>query len=307
MTATAAWPLWTTTMQVTVVDPAELPAARALAQRTLAAVERACSHHREDAELALARPRQAEGVPVSPLLARLLEDALEAARRTDGLLDPALGDRLEEIGLVPAPAGTGGANAAGTRLVSARRATWSDVTLREGRLTAAPGIRFDLGATGKASAADLAVERLAEEPRVRHGVLVSFGGDLATWGEGPEGGWQIDVADGPDQPSQRIRLEDGAALATSSTLHRRVRHRDLEVHHILDPRTGEPAVPALRTATVAAGRCLEANTWSTAAIVLGADAAAHLDARGVTARLVDRDGEVTALGSWPAVQEVRHG
>ena len=56
------------------------------------------------------------------------------------------------------------------------------------------------------------------------------------------------------------------------------------------PRTGRPAVSPWRTVSVAAATCVDANTASTAAIVLGDDAPAWLAARGLPARLVDHDG-----------------
>ena len=45
---------------------------------------------------------------------------------------------------------------------------------------------------------------------------------------------------------------------------------------------------------------MEANAWSTAAVVWGADAVGALTDLGVAARLVDADGSVTYVGHWPA-------
>ena len=54
-----------------------------------------------------------------------------------------------------------------------------------------------------------------------------------------------------------------------------------------------------RTATVAASSCVEANTASTAAIVLGDGALDWLEARNLPARLVDEHGAVFHAGLWP--------
>jgi thiamine biosynthesis lipoprotein len=51
---------------------------------------------------------------------------------------------------------------------------------------------------------------------------------------------------------------------------------------------------------VAAPTCVEANTASTAAVVLGREAACWLAERGVTARLVDQRHRVVRVGGWPA-------
>jgi thiamine biosynthesis lipoprotein len=54
-----------------------------------------------------------------------------------------------------------------------------------------------------------------------------------------------------------------------------------------------------RSATVAAPTCAEANTASTASVVLGHDATRWLSERGYTARLVDQRHRVVRVGDWP--------
>ena len=128
---------------------------------------------------------------------------------------------------------------------------------------------------------------------------MSLGGDIATAGPAPDGGWQIRVQDGPDQPYAAVTLPGGAALATSSTHSRRWRSAGELVHHIIDPRTGRPAAPVWRTTSVAAFTCVRANTLSTAALVRGAAAVAWLRELGAPARLVAADGTVVTVGAWP--------
>jgi thiamine biosynthesis lipoprotein len=72
-----------------------------------------------------------------------------------------------------------------------------------------------------------------------------------------------------------------------------------ELHHILDPRTGRPANSPWATASVAAASCVDANTASTAAIVLGDAAPAWLADRQLPARLARVDGDVVVVGGWP--------
>ena len=72
------------------------------------------------------------------------------------------------------------------------------------------------------------------------------------------------------------------------------------MHHVVDPSTGQPAPEYWRTVSVAAALCADANIASTAAIVLGADAPAWLGQRGLPARLVGIDGDVTVVGDWPS-------
>lgn len=313
------WAVWSTTARVVVTDPELLDAARDLVVEDLDAVDRAASRFRPDSELA--RLAETPGVPqrVSPVLAQLVRAALVAAEQTGGDVDPTLGARLQAIGYDrdiealradPATAprittsdaavtltfGAGGVPRPGPR-PPLRRATWRDVVLVGSTLTVPPGVSLDLGATAKAWTADRAAQRVHE--RLGTGVLVSLGGDLATAGPAPHGGWQVLVADGDGEPSSSVALPGGAAIATSSTIRRTWTHDGREVHHILDPRTGLPARPVWRTVSVAAPTCVLANTLSTAAIVRGRDALTWFAGDGVTARFVAADGTVATTGSWP--------
>ena len=164
-------------------------------------------------------------------------------------------------------------------------------------------ITLDLGATAKAWAADRCARVVSGELGI--GVLVSLGGDIATAGPGPVGGWRVLVRDQPDDPAAVVSLPSGAALATSSTRSRQWRREGRELHHILDPATCLPVEPVWASVTVAAGTCVEANTWSTAAVVQGSGAPALLTRQGLAARLLGVDGTATHLGAWPAAAEVR--
>jgi hypothetical protein len=72
------------------------------------------------------------------------------------------------------------------------------------------------------------------------------------------------------------------------------------MHHIIDPLTNAPADTPLRTVSVAAENCTDANIAATAAIVRGEHALQWLRGLGLPARLVARGGEVSTVGSWPA-------
>jgi thiamine biosynthesis lipoprotein len=185
-----------------------------------------------------------------------------------------------------------GRPAAGWRTVSL------DAAHRLLRLGAGSGL--DLGATAKALAADRAATAIAAT--TGSPTLVALGGDVATAGPLPAGGWPVHVTDhhraGPDGPGERVAMR-GGGLATSSTSVRRWQRAGRTVHHIVDPVTGEPAAPVWRTASVAAASCVDANTASTAAIVRGADAPGWLESLGLPARLVASDGTVVRVGAWP--------
>jgi FAD:protein FMN transferase len=290
---TAQWPVWGTTARIVVTEPARLAEAADLVRDELAAVDAACSRFRPDSELTAAS-RANRPVEVSGLLADLVAAALEAARQTDGDVDPTVGAALCGLGYDRDFAAiTGRQVAPGVRIFPTP--DWRAVRLRDRELTIPSGVLLDLGATAKAVAADRAAALVAL--RFGTGVLVALGGDIATAGPAPDGGWRVLVQDRPGDPRCTVCLPAGAALATSSTAGRTWGRPGELLHHILDPRTGRPAPKVWRTVSVAAYSCLRANTLSTAAIVRGHDAPLLLD--GLPSRLVTSSLDVLRLGGWP--------
>lgn len=77
----------------------------------------------------------------------------------------------------------------------------------------------------------------------------------------------------------------GQALTTSSTQLRTWATAHGQAHHIIDPRTGAVAPVVWAHVSCVGATALEANTASTAALVLGEDAPAWLTRHGLSARL----------------------
>jgi thiamine biosynthesis lipoprotein len=226
----------------------------------------------------------------------MLDAALQAASLTDGDVDPTVGAAMIALGYDRDFAALD--NALPLAASVTVPATWSMITL-DGRVVTVPlGVVLDLGATAKAVAADRCAQRVYHA--TGSGVLINLGGDIATAGPAPEGGWQVLVHDDDDDSATSVGLPGGSALATSSTVRRRWRRGDDLVHHILDPGTGRSADPVWRTVSVAAQTCFAANTVSTAAIVRGWRALDWIGALGMSARLVDSDRMVHTVGGWPA-------
>ena len=306
----ARFAVWSCTADLLVTDPRALGAARTSLRSVLAAVGAACSRFDPDSELSRlnARPGRTP-VVVSELLAELLAAGLQAARQSGGSVDPTVGRAMCDLGYDRdladiAPAVVRRSPRPGRVAVAVPG--WRHVRLDRARRTVwlPAGVQLDLGAIGKAFAADRAAAVIAAECGV--GVLVSLGGDIAVVGA-PPGGWSVRVTDqrvGPDAhprgPGQDVAIHAGG-LATSSTVSRTWHDSDGRLlHHILDPLTGLPAAGCWRAVSVAAASCVEANTASTAAIVRGEPAAAWLARRRLPARLVHRDGRTVRVAGWPA-------
>jgi thiamine biosynthesis lipoprotein len=301
-TDTAQWSVWSTTARVVVTDPSAIAGARRITEQVCAEVDAACSRFRPDAEIHRIAAYAGDWVTVSPLLAELVLVSLDAARRTDGDVDPTVGEAMRRLGydrdFAAIGGGTGSAGSGAPRIVTTRVAGWRSVRFDGHHVKVPEGVSLDLGATAKAWAADRAAALVAAELGV--GVLVSLGGDIATNGVAAQRSWSVLVSDGPGEPEAHVTLPAGAALATSSTISRRWRRGGQSMHHVLDPRTSLPAPAQWRTVSVAAASCVEANLLSTASIVRGHRAVPWLASQGATARLVTAARDVVRVGSWPA-------
>jgi len=304
--ASVRWHALGSSVVLRVTDPARLELARAAVERELDAVDRACSRFRADSEISRANARAGRATPASPLMIEALEQALRAAELTGGDVDPTVGKALELAGYdrdwrLLDPPGRG--REAPLALTARARPAWPQISLDRvsSTIRLPPGVKLDLGATAKAWAADRAAAAAALASGC--GVLVSLGGDIATCGDAPAGGWTIRVTDDHRSdgaaPGQTVSIDSGG-LATSSTAVRRWSHGGRTMHHIIDPGTGAPVRESWRTVSVAAACCTDANIAATAAIVRGRAAAEWLNGLGMPARLVERDGRVSIVGGWPA-------
>jgi thiamine biosynthesis lipoprotein len=317
--ATTTFPALGSTAVVITTEPA-LPDACAAVARVTDEIDAACSRFRQDSELLALQRAGGRATQVSPTLLDALRVAVRAAVLTDGDVDPTLGAALVELGydrdfaagLDDDPDQTQRRNGSATlrehRAPSPPRLGavpgWQAIRIspETSTVTVPRGVGLDLGATAKALASDRAAAA-ASRAAGGAGVLVALGGDVATAGPSPDGGWRVRVTDdhraGVDAPGQWITLGDGG-LATSSTVVRRWHHRGEQVHHLLDPRSGRPASGEWRTVSVAAASCVDANIASTAAVVRGPRAPGWLDAIGLPSRLVSVSGEVLHVAGWPS-------
>lgn len=298
---TQAWRVFGTGARLVMPKGADLAAAREVVDRELAAIDLAASRFRDDSELSRLNRNGGRPLVVSDLFAELIGVALDAAIRTDGAVDPALGAVLETIGYDRTFSAVSAHGPALTLSVQ-RQAGWQMVEFdRPARTVRLPaGVHLDLGATAKAHASDraaAAAHRATGSP-----VLLSLGGDMAVAGPPPEGGWPIAVAEdsnaalGDHHP---VVVITQGGIATSSTTVRHWRRGEEVVHHLIDPLTGRPTSGPWRTVTVAAATCVEANVAATAAVVLGEAATAWLQDRRLPARLVDQSGAVSVVNGWP--------
>lgn len=291
------------TMARIVTCNGDVDAAVALMGERLEEIEQACSRFRPDSDLMRVNDQAGHAVPVDPVLVEAVGVALRAAELTEGRVDPTVGRAIRLLGYDRDFAALDPDGAA-VVVEAVRVPGWTCVVLDRTRSTVRvpAGVELDLGATAKALAADRVADEVASA--LGCGVLVSLGGDIAIAGPAPDGGWPVRVTDdhaaGTDAPGQTVSLASGG-LATSSTTVRRWRQGDEVRHHLLDPASGLPAEGPFRTVCVLAGTCVDANTASTASLVLGDDAPEWLDEQELPARLTRHDGTVVFVAGWPEI------
>jgi FAD:protein FMN transferase len=130
------------------------------------------------------------------------------------------------------------------------------------------GMRAHLGGIGKGYAVDRAAEILRS--RDIRDFMIQFGGDLYVGGRRGERPWRLGIRDprGPaDSIFAAIDLTD-SAFSTSGDYERFFLRNGRRYHHILDPKTGEPAHGS-RSVTIVAGNATLADALSTGVFVLG--------------------------------------
>ena len=239
--------------------------------------EQALSRFRASSELSQLNGRCQQWVSVSDLLWQVLVQALTWAENTNGLFDPTILAALESVGYwqsfdqlklsnpyeptTPKPFIRNGWQA--IQLDPLQQAVWLPA-----------GIYLDFGGIAKGYSAQQAVNLLAQFGPC----LVDAGGDL-TAGWAPQGypGWPVAIA-APWQKSDMVQENLAevwlaeATLATSGVDYRRWQYNGRQAHHLIDPRTGQPANSDIITATVLAKDAVIADVWATAVLILGSQA-----------------------------------
>jgi thiamine biosynthesis lipoprotein len=290
------------TFKVQGVSRVEASAAIEAAVTRVHALDDLMTTWRPEGELALVNAKLADraaaerGVPLSPELAAYLVDALHWARKTRGVFDPSVGSLVDAWGLqsggrVPTPDELETARAAsGFEHASVEPGPGGDLAPRLRSEVA--GIAFDLGAIGKGMALDAAAEVLRA-----HGIesaLIDFGGQVLALGPPLDApAWIVGITH-PEKRQQmvfEIPLARGS-VATSSNVERGLVVDGVSFGHILDPRTGRPAVTRA-SVSVLAPTATAADALASALIVGGIEE---------TAGIVAREG-----GSWVLLEPSEDG
>ena len=137
----------------------------------------------------------------------------------------------------------------------------------------APGVRVDLGGIAKGTTVDQAAELLRQNGF--DSFLVSAGGDMFLEGCPPQDrrGWNIVVDNPLDKKAAPVAtlLVANRAIATSSQIGRSWYLGRERQHHLIDPRTNQPAASPYASVTVEAPSVQLADVMAKVALILGPD------------------------------------
>ena len=284
-----------------VQQPADAGTAVRVLADELASIDVTCSRFRPDSELQALHANAGRTVAVSALLFEALSVACEGAELTGGAVDPTVGNAIAALGY-DADLPEVRSRPPGPPRALGRVAGYHHVHLdaRHRAVRIPRGVTLDLGSSAKALAADRAAARIAD--RIGAGALVSLGGDVAVAGPPPPAGWPIGIACRssmpPEETDQVVAIGRGG-LASSGTSARTWAAGDREVHHIIDPRSGDCVEPFWSVVSATGSSCVQANLVTTAAIVWGERALDELQRFEQSMRLVRLDGKVFPLRGWP--------
>lgn len=302
--AHAAFPAMSTSVALTGVGISERVISQAAAEacQLAEAWEQRFSRFRPGS--LLCRMNAAKGQPVSAddAFLTLLDAAAVGVRRTAGRFDPSVLPALEAIGYdrsieqVRADP-PGRATAPGLSSISGVGG-WARVRVdhKAGVVSLPTGMRVDFGGIAKGAFVDLLANTFSHWP----GGSIDAGGDAMVWGEAPDGqAWHVGIEDpnAQEQDALLIDLPAGSrfGIATSGTHRRRWLAGGREVHHLIDPRTGQPASTPLQSVTALAESVTTAEI-AAKAVLLAASESRNVDLFGAAAAvLISESGHVELL------------
>lgn len=171
-----------------------------------------------------------------------------------------------------------------------------------------PGTELDLGGIVKGWAVERIADWLQKKMRIAAG-MINAGGDVQVWGTADHPGWTLEVTSPFAQEqgmSGEVRLRNGA-VATSGITRRQWRYNNgRTAHHLIDPRTMEPADTDILQCTVAGKHTSQCEIIAKTVCILGSSEAVkwlnrHYDRHDIL--WMTREGTVYFRGNTAALAE----
>jgi len=268
----------TATIHVRATNTAASEEAADLAREQLLDAHYRLSRFNAESELSRLNRDPRSEVPASPLMLALADAVAQAGSHSGGLVDGTLVDAIERAGYRRSLEGDPPITLEAALASQADRAPaqphpdrlWRAIGISEADATVIrpPGIKIDSGGIAKGLIADLVGDQL----RDNRTYAVDCCGDIRIGGSaGQERRVLVDDPFGSG-PIHELALRDGA-VATSGIGRRCWIDAGGAAHHILDPRSGEPAFTGIVQATALAPSGLLAEVYAKAALLVGPERA----------------------------------
>ncbi|MGV3465141.1 MAG: FAD:protein FMN transferase [Heyndrickxia sp.] len=224
-------------------------------------VEEACSRFTLDSELMKVSRIIGKPIPVSPYLFEPLKFALEVASFTDGLFDPTVGKRLEDLGFNRHYLTGKNINS-----YAEDKVNYKNIVIDEMDRTVLfqKSMVIDLGAVAKGFAIDLAVNCL----RDFDGFMINAGGDIYAGGVDEKGDkWRIGIQHPFDKNQILYSIDISDEAICTSGGYERISREFPGQHHIINPYSKQ-SPNGWVSCSVIAPYAMMADAFSTTAFLL---------------------------------------
>ncbi len=208
---------------------------------------------------------------VPPSVLGLLRLGRELSIQSDHLFNPAIGKLIDAWGFHSnSPEGHKPPTPEKIDQLLQQNPRMTDLVLKGINLHSTnPNVKLDFGAFGKGFGIDLAIDHL-RQLGVKNAIL-NAGGDLRAIGSPKGRPWKIAIRHPSGQGVlASIEVSGDESVFTSGDYERNFNWKGKRYHHIIDPRTGYPAV-GTRSVTVIHPDAATADAAATALFVAGPD------------------------------------
>ena len=217
------------------------------------------------------RDAYAKPVPVSEELFSLLSKCLEFSRQSQGSFDITVGPLMKVWGFYRGS----GRLPAKTEIAGAMASVGYQNIVLDGKTRSVrfrkPNLEIDPGGIGKGYAVDRMIEKLKENG-IKSAMISAGASSIYALGAPPnDTGWTVEIRN-PRQWTEavaEVQLRD-QSLSTSGDYEKFFEVEGKVYSHIMDPRTGYPAVGML-SVSVIAPLSLTSEAWSKPFFILGRD------------------------------------
>lgn len=238
--------------------------------RTVFQFEKQFSRFLPNSELSRFNANAGIKTPVSDAFAAILKTAQDLAALTDGLCNPFILPALQRTGYIHSAA-EGYQNDSAPDYSERRVVDIRKLELGDGWARIPYGTALEIGGFGKGYLADMLGTIAREQGAV--GYWIELSGDIATYGHDAEGQPITIAVQAADASAADTYLvvcpEEPFAVATSGTFARAAHAKTLKGHHIIDPRTSQPAKTDMLLATICGPAALTADVFASCALIVG--------------------------------------